>query len=200
MKNLFNGIWSENPTFRIILGMCPTLAVSVAAINGLGMGIATTFVLIFSNVIISSLRKLIPDAIRIPSMIVIVATFVTITDSVIAAYFPELYKALGIYIPLIVVNCIILGRAEAFAIKNSVTASFWDGLGMGIGFTWALTVLAAIRELIGAGTVFGFSVFGSSYQPILMVIMPSGAFFCLALLIALFNAIEKGKNKATCEI
>jgi electron transport complex protein RnfE len=180
--------------------MCPTLAVSVAAINGLGMGIATTFVLIFSNVIISSLRKLIPDAIRIPSMIVIVATFVTITDSVIAAYFPELYKALGIYIPLIVVNCIILGRAEAFAIKNSVTASFWDGLGMGIGFTWALTVLAAIRELIGAGTVFGFSVFGSSYQPILMVIMPSGAFFCLALLIALFNAIEKGKNKATCEI
>ena len=198
MKNFLNGLWGENPTFRIVLGMCPTLAVSVAAINGIGMGIATTFVLVCSNVIISAMRKLIPDAVRIPSMIVIVATFVTITDLTIAVNFPALYAALGIYIPLIVVNCIILGRAEAFAMKNGVVSAFGDGLGMGLGFTWAITALASIREIVGAGTFFGIPVLGTAYQPILMVLMPSGAFFCLAFLMALMNAVSKKRTENVC--
>lgn len=193
MKFFFNGLWGENPTFRIVLGMCPTLAVSVAAINGIGMGLATTFVLVCSNVIISALRHKIPDSIRIPSMIVVVATFVTIVDLVMAAYFVALHKALGIFIPLIVVNCIILGRGEAFAIRNKVSQAFLDGLGMGLGFTWALTTLSIFREVLGSGTIFGFPVLGPAYQPILLALMPSGAFFALALLIATFNAFSRKK-------
>ena len=186
-KVLTNGIIKENPTFRLLLGMCPTLAVTTAAINGLGMGLSTTVVLIGSNVVISALRKIIPNSIRIPAFVVIIASFVTIVQMLLQAYVPSLYDALGIYIPLIVVNCIILGRAEAFAFSHSVGASACDGIGMGIGFTLSLTVLGGIREIIGAGTIFGISLFGASYEPALLVIMPAGGFITLGLCIGLIN-------------
>lgn len=189
------GIIDENPIFRIVLGLCPTLAVSTAAINGLSMGAATTFVLVCSNFIISLLRKVIPENVRIPAYVVVIATFVTIADYVMGAFIPELHKALGIFIPLIVVNCIILGRAEAFANKNTVSLSIADGFGMGIGFTLSLLTIASIREIIGTGTIFGLSVFGPNYQPAIMMILPPGGFITIGTLLALFNYLEARSNK-----
>ena len=190
-KHFTNGLIKENPTFRLLLGMCPTLAVTTSAINGLGMGLATTVVLIGSNVVISALRKIIPDKIRIPAFVVIIASFVTIVGMLMKAYVPALDAALGIYIPLIVVNCIILGRAEAFAFSNPVLASFADGAGMGLGFTLSLTVLGSIREIIGAGAIFGLSIFGAGYEPVLIFILPPGAFLPLGVGIAAINKITE---------
>ena len=187
-KHFTNGLIKENPTFRLLLGMCPTLAVTTSAINGLGMGLATTVVLIGSNVVISALRKIIPDKIRIPAFVVIIASFVTIVGMLMKAYVPALDAALGIYIPLIVVNCIILGRAEAFAFSNPVLASF---AGMGLGFTLSLTVLGSIREIIGAGAIFGLSIFGAGYEPVLIFILPPGAFLTLGVGIAAINKITE---------
>lgn len=188
-----NGIIDDNPTFVQVIGMCPTLAVTSSAINGIGMGLSTAIVLTCSNLVISALRKVIPDKIRIPAFIVVIATFVTIVQMVLKAYVPALDKALGLYIPLIVVNCIILARAESFASKNGVLASAVDGVGMGLGFTVALTVLGAVRELLGAGSIFGLSLFGASYQPALLFILPPGAFLTLGFLMALFNKLVKKK-------
>ncbi|MBU4541139.1 MAG: electron transport complex subunit E [Firmicutes bacterium] len=187
MKNLTRGIIRENPIFVLLLGMCPTLAVTTSAVNGLGMGLATTAVLICSNVVISALRKVIPDNIRIPAFVVIIASFVTIVGMLMKAYLPALDASLGLFIPLIVVNCVILGRAEAFAFGNGVVDSFADGLGMGLGFTMALTILGSIREILGAGSIFGFSLFGAAYEPVLLMILPPGAFLTLGLLIGLIN-------------
>ncbi len=190
-KSVFlNGILSENPTFRLVLGTCPTMAVTTSAINGVGMGLAATFVLIGSNVVISLLRKFIPDKIRIPAFIVVICTFVTIVQMLMQAFVPALYASLGMFIPLIVVNCIILARAEAFASKHPVGASAMDGLGMGIGFTLAITLIGAIRELIGNGSLFGLQVFGASYEPMLLVILPAGGFIVFGLLLALFNVLS----------
>ncbi len=195
IKKIFlNGITKENPVFRLVLGMCPTLAVTTAAINGVGMGLAATFVLVGSNLVIALLKNFIPDRVRIPAFIVVIATFVTMVQLLMEAFVPALFDSLGIFIPLIVVNCIILQRAEAFASKNSVFSSVVDGLGMGIGFTLALTLLASIREIIGAGTIFGFSLFGAAYQPALIFIMAPGGFITLGLIMALLNAM--GKKKA----
>lgn len=187
ISNLTRGIIRENPIFVMMLGMCPTLGVSTSGINGLGMGLATAFVLILSNVFISAVKNLIPDIIRIPSFIVIIASFVTVIEMLMQAYLPTLYQALGIYIPLIVVNCIILGRAEAFASKNSVWQSFLDGVGMGLGFTMALTILGTIREILGNGSVFGWSFVGEDAHPMLLFIMPPGAFLALAGIIIVVN-------------
>ena len=190
-QDLTRGLLKENPTFRLVLGMCPTLAVTTLAINGLGMGLSATAVLVCSNVIISSLRKLIPDSVRIPCYIVVIATFTTMIDLLLKAYQPALYDALGVFVPLIVVNCIILGRAEAFAGKRPVFRSLLDGLGMGIGFTLALLILSAIREIIGSGTIFGIALFGPSFEPMTIFATPPGAFFALALLLGLTNIIFK---------
>ena len=185
----FNGVINENPTFRLVLGTCPTLAVTTSAINGLGMGAAATFVLLGSNAVISLLRNFIPDQVRIPAFIVVICTFVTMVQMLMQAFVPSLYDALGMFIPLIVVNCIILARAEAFASKNRVLPSIVDGLGMGVGFTLAITVMGAIRELIGAGTVFGIQVMSSGYQPMLLIVMASGGFLTFGLYLGLFNLI-----------
>ena len=190
-----NGIVNENPTFRLLLGMCPTLAISTAASSGVGMGLAATFVLVFSNIVISSLRKIIPDKVRIPCFIVVIATFVTIIDLVIKAFIPSLSSTLGIFIPLIVVNCIIFARAEAFAFKNAVLPSAMDGLGMGLGFTLALTVLASVREIIGAGTWFGMQVMPEGYVPMGIVISPAGGFIMLGILLLVVNALVKYVEK-----
>jgi len=176
VKNLTRGIIRENPTFVLLLGMCPTLAVTTSAVNGMGMGLATLVVLVGSNVVISAMRKIIPDNIRIPAFVVIIASFVTIIGMLMKAYLPTLDAALGIFIPLIVVNCIILARAEAFAFSNGVLDSFADGLGMGLGFTLALTLLGSIREILGAGSIFGFPLLGTAYEPVLLMILPPGAF------------------------
>ncbi|RBP46722.1 electron transport complex subunit RsxE [Garciella nitratireducens] len=192
-KIIKNGIFNENPIFRLLIGMCPTLAVTTAATNGVGMGLSTTVVLVCSNVVISLFRKVIPDKIRIPAYIVVIATFVTIVQMILQAFIPSLYEALGLYIPLIVVNCIILGRAEAFASKNGVLNSFADGIGMGLGFTVALTILGSIREILGAGTIFGASLFGEAFEPIGMMIMPPGAFLTLGLLIGFINKLTEKK-------
>lgn len=198
LKHLTNGLIKENPTFRLLLGMCPTLAVTTSAINGVGMGLATTVVLIGSNVVISALRKVIPDKIRIPAFVVIIASFVTIVGMLMKAYIPALDAALGIYIPLIVVNCIILGRAEAFASSNTVMASLADAVGMGLGFTISLMVLGSIREILGAGSIFGFSILGAAYEPVLLMILPPGAFLTLGLGIAAINKITtKLQDKKT---
>lgn len=190
LKNVFfNGVITENPTFRLVLGTCPTLAVTTSAMNGLGMGAAATFVLVCSNAVVSLLRRFIPNTVRIPAFIVIISTFVTMVQLMMQAFLPELNESLGIFIPLIVVNCIILGRAEAFASKNPVGASVVDGLGMGVGFTLALTLIGIIRELIGNGSVFGFTVLGASYQPMLLFVMASGGFLTFGILLGLFNAI-----------
>lgn len=196
---LTNGIIRENPIFRLLLGMCPTLAVSTLAINGLGMGLATTAVLIGSNVCISALRKIIPDDIRIPAFVVVIASFVTIVGMLMKAYVPALDAALGIFIPLIVVNCIILGRAEAFAFGHTVLESLADAIGMGIGFTMSLTVLGAVREIVGAGTIFGFSLFGAAYEPMILMILPPGAFLTLGLGIGLINKISNLSRKKKAE-
>ncbi|MBN2286017.1 MAG: electron transport complex subunit E [Tissierellales bacterium] len=193
LKIFKNGLVDENPTFAQLLGMCPTLAVTTSAINGMGMGLATTTVLIGSNLAISLLRKVIPDKIRIPAFVVVIATFVTIIDMFMHAYAFDLYKSLGLFIPLIVVNCLILGRAEAYASKNSIVPSIVDAVGMGLGFTIALTVLGAIREILGAGSIFGFNMLGEAFKPVLVMILPPGAFLALGLLIGLVNVISKKK-------
>jgi electron transport complex protein RnfE len=184
------GFWSENAVFRLLLGLCPALAVTTSAENGLGMGLATTFVLVCSNIVISSLRKVIPPKVRIPSFIVVIASFVTVVQLSMEAYFYDLHKALGIFIPLIVVNCLILGRAEAFASKNKLVPAVVDGVGMGLGFTLALFVLGAVRELFGAGTLLGYAVFGAGYQPLLLMILPPGAFIAMGLLLAGMNRFD----------
>ena len=188
-REFTKGFWKENPIFRLVLGMCPTLAVTTAAINGIGMGLATTFVLVCSNVVISLLRNLIPPRVRIPSFIVVIASFVTIVDLVMAGFFYQLHKTLGLFIPLIVVNCIILGRAEAFASKHPLTDSVADGLGMGLGFTLSLLVLGSIREVLGNGTLFDVPAFGPGYFPFLVMILPPGAFITLGFLLALMNRL-----------
>ncbi|MCI8745018.1 MAG: electron transport complex subunit E [Lachnospiraceae bacterium] len=201
LERLYNGIVKENPTFILMLGMCPTLAVTTSAFNGLGMGLSTLAVLVVSNLIISALRNVIPDKVRIPAYIVIVASLVTVVQLLIQAYIPALYDALGIYIPLIVVNCIILGRAEAYASKNPPLLAGFDGIGMGLGFTIALTCMGFFRELIGAGTVFSGTSFAYSlpkiYEPISIFVLAPGAFLVLALIIAFLNAmnIENNGNK-----
>ena len=178
VERLYNGIIKENPTFVLMLGMCPTMAVTTAAMNGLGMGLSTSVVLILSNMMISLLRKVIPDKVRMPAYIVVVASFVTIVQFLLQAYVPSLYEALGLYIPLIVVNCIILGRAESYASKNPVGTSIFDGIGMGLGFTVGLTVIGIFRELLGAGTIFGFDVLNRfNYEPIAILVLAPGAFF-----------------------
>lgn len=195
-ERLFNGIIKENPTLVLMLGMCPTLAVTTSAINGLGMGLTTTVVLALSNAIISMLRKIIPDKVRIPAFIVIIASFVTIVELLLEGFIPSLYSALGLYIPLIVVNCIILGRAESYAYKNPVIPSFFDGLGMGLGFTCSLTIIGLVREIIGAGEAFGFSVMPDSYIPVSIFVMAPGAFFVLAVLVAIQNKVKiEGEKK-----
>lgn len=190
LKTLTNGILKENPTFALVLGMCPTLATTTSAINGMSMGLATLFVLVCSNVVISLLKNLIPDKVRIPAFIVVIATFVTMVQLAMQAYLPAIYDVLGLFIPLIVVNCIVLGRAEAFAAKNSVGLSALDGLGMGLGFTLSLTVLGMIREILGAGTLFGFQVYNNHYATLIFVLAP-GAFICLAYLMAAVNKLQK---------
>ena len=191
IKTFLNGVIKENPTFVLFLGMCPTLAVTTSVVNGIGMGLSTMAVLICSNVVISMLRKFIPSKVRIASYIVIVAGFVTVVEMLLKAYLPALSQSLGIYIPLIVVNCIILGRAEAFASKNGIFASALDGIGMGVGFTIALTLIAAVREILGAGTFAGISLFGDAFQPASIMILPPGAFLTLGILLAVINAVSK---------
>ncbi len=205
LERLKCGMITENPTFVQMLGMCPTMAVTTSAINGLGMGLTTTVILILSNMMISALRRVIPDKVRIPAYIVIVASFVTIVQFLLQGYIPSLYDSLGIYIPLIVVNCIILGRAESYASKNNVWLSMFDGIGMGLGFTIGLTAIGIFRELFGNGTVFGFRFMPSNYEPMTILILAPGAFFVLACLIAVQNKvrIEKAKKSGgaiiTCE-
>jgi electron transport complex protein RnfE len=188
------GLWRENAVFRLLLGLCPALAVTTSAENGLGMGLATTFVLVCSNIVVSSLRKVIPPKVRIPSFIVVIASFVTVVQLCMEAYFYDLYKALGIFIPLIVVNCLILGRAEAFASKNRLVPAVVDGVGMGFGFTLALFVLGAVREIFGSGTLLGYSIFGAGYQPFLLMILPPGAFIAMGLLLAGMNLFDTRKQ------
>ncbi|TCL59948.1 electron transport complex protein RnfE [Kineothrix alysoides] len=189
-ERLFNGLVKENPTFVLMLGMCPTLAVTTSAINGLGMGLTTMAVLALSNMFISLLRNIIPDKVRIPAFIVVIASFVTMMELLLEGFLPSLYDALGIYIPLIVVNCIILGRAEAYASKNPVIPSFFDGVGMGLGFSFALTCIGAVREIIGAGEIFGYHIMPEAYVPCTIFIMAPGAFFVLAALTAIQNKIK----------
>lgn len=198
-ERLMNGLVKENPTFVLMLGMCPTLAVTTSAINGIGMGLSTTAVLIMSNMMISMLRKIIPDSVRMPAFIVIVASFVTIVDFLMEGFVPSLYDSLGLYIPLIVVNCIILGRAESYASKNPVIPSIFDGIGMGLGFTIGLTSIGIVRELIGSGKIFNMQILPDSYEPFTIFILAPGAFFVLACLVALQNKVKnnlarKGKK------
>jgi len=190
-SELVRGIWKENPLFVIVLGTCPALAVSTSVENGIGMGIAATFVLLCSNIVVAAVRRFVPDSVRIAVYIVIIASFVTIVDLVMSAYFRTLYNALGIFIPLIVVNCIILGRAESFASKNSVFLSIADAIGMGLGFTLALVMIASIREFLGNGTILGYHLLGGSYIPMLVMILPPGAFLTYGMLTAAANALNK---------
>ena len=194
-ERIYNGVIKENPTLVLMLGMCPTLAVTTSAVNGFGMGVSTLVVLVMSNLVISALRKMIPDDVRLPAYIVIVASLVTVVELLMEAYVPSIYSALGIYIPLIVVNCIILGRAEAYASKNPPLLSAMDGLGMGLGFTVSLSIIGFIRELLGAGTVFGVQVMPAAYKPIAIFIKAPGAFLVLAFLVIIMNAL-KIKNRA----
>lgn len=195
LERLYNGIIKENPTFVLMLGMCPTLAVTSSALNGLGMGVATMAVLIMSNLLISLLRKVIPNGVRVPVYIIIIASFVTIVEMLMHAYVTPLYNSLGIFIPLIVVNCIILGRAESYASKNNVLLSIFDGIGVGLGFTVGLTAIGIVRELLGSGCVFGIRVLPESYEPISIFILAPGAFFVLSILCAVMNKLTKGKKK-----
>lgn len=195
LKALKNGIINENPTFVQLLGMCPTLAVTTSLINAIGMGLSATFVLVCSNLVISLVRKFIPQKIRIASYIVIIAAFVSIIEMLLKAYLPSISSALGLFIPLIVVNCIILARAESFASKNSPTASMFDGLGMGLGFTLGLSVLGTVREILGNGTILGFDIFSGMYEPAIMFILPPGAFIVLGTILAIMNVVKDKKNK-----
>lgn len=207
LERLYNGIIKENPTFVLMLGMCPTLAVTTSAKNGFGMGMTTMVILALSNLMISMLRKMIPDSVRMPAYIVVVASFVTIVQFLLQGFIPSLYDSLGIYIPLIVVNCIILGRAEAYAMKNGPVLSAFDGIGMGLGFTVALALIGSFRELLGAGTIFGKQIMPAAFQPISIFILAPGAFFVLAALTALQNRLKmpcatngsvKQKKKGGC--
>lgn len=193
IKILLNGIGRENPTFVLLLGMCPTLGTTSSAINGLSMGLATMFVLVCSNVVISSLKNLIPDMVRIPSFIVVIATFVTVVQMCMEAFVPSLYASLGLFIPLIVVNCVVLGRAEAFAAKNDVLSSLVDGLGMGLGFTLALTLLGGIRELLGTGKLFTITLVPEEFGSLIFVLAP-GAFIVLGYLVAISNKLLSSKS------
>ena len=200
VERLYNGLVKENPTFVLMLGMCPTLAVTTSAINGVGMGLTTTVVLVMSNMLISMLRKIIPDSVRLPAFIVVVASFVTIVQFLLEGFIPSLYDSLGLYIPLIVVNCIILGRAESYASKNPVLPSIFDGIGMGLGFTIGLTSIGIVREVIGAGQIFGKQIMPSSYEPVTIFILAPGAFFVLAGLVAIQNKVKRNaanKGKET---
>lgn len=190
------GFWKDNAVFRLLLGLCPALAVTTSAENGLAMGLATTFVLVCANTVVSALRRVIPAQVRIPCFIVIIASFVTVVQLCMEAYFYDLHKALGIFIPLIVVNCLILGRAEAFASRKPMLPSLIDGIGMGLGFALALFVLGGVREIFGSGTILGLSVWGSGYQPLLLLILPPGAFIAMGLLLAVMNLIDarRGAN------
>ncbi len=199
LKIFTNGIIAENPTLRLVLGTCPTLAVTTAAKNGIGMGLAATAVLICSNAVISLLRKVIPDKVRIPAFITIIAGFVSVVQMLVKAFAPSIDKSLGIFLPLIVVNCIILARAEMFASKNPVLPSILDGLGMGIGFTCTLTLMGMIRELLGAGTVFGLTVTANHLTPMVIFLLPPGGFFVFGMLVALSNAIAKKNGKKTVD-
>ena len=190
LNTVLNGILRENPVFALVLGMCPTLATTTSAINGMSMGLATTFVLICSNVVISLLKNLIPDKVRIPAFIVVIATFVTMVQLLMQAYLPAIYEVLGLFIPLIVVNCVVLGRAEAFAAKNTVGLSALDGLGMGLGFTLSLTVIGAVRELLGTGNIFGLNLYSETYGMLIFVLAP-GAFIVLGYLMALVQKLLK---------
>ncbi len=193
LRVLINGIIKENPIFVLLLGMCPTLATTSSAINGMSMGLATTFVLICSNAAISLLKNFIPDMVRIPAFIVVIATFVTIIEMLMNAYVPALAESLGIFLPLIVVNCIVLGRAEAFAAKNSVVSSIFDGTGMGLGFTLALTALGSVRELLGSGKIFSISIYPEQYGSLIFILAP-GAFIALGYLIAIFNKLQQKRE------
>lgn len=198
--DVIRGLWKENPTFRLLIGMCPTLAITTSASNGVAMGLATTFVLVCSSAMISLLKSLIPKEVRIACYTVIIATFVTIVDYILAAFLPDMHQVLGLYIPLIVVNCIILARAETYASKAPVHLAIADGLGMGLGFTWAITFMASIRELLGMGTIFGYQIFGTSYTPVVMAILPPGGFLTLGILVGCMNQLtaylEARKKKA----
>ncbi|RCW58316.1 electron transport complex subunit RsxE [Halanaerobium sp. ST460_2HS_T2] len=194
-----NGLWQENPVFRLVIGMCPTLAVTNTMVNGLAMGLATSFVLISSEIVISLIKKLIPGNVRIPSYILIIATFVTFVDYFLKAFYPSIAASLSLFVPLIVVNCLILGRQETFASQNPVHRSFADALGMGIGFTWALLLLSAVRELFGMGSMFGLQILGDWYRPMVIMVLPAGAFITLGILIAIMNVISKNAtNDTTC--
>ena len=195
LERLYNGLIKENPTFVLMLGMCPTLAVTTSAINGLGIGLTTTVVLVMSNMLISMLRKIIPDSVRMPAFIVVVASFVTIVQFLLEGFIPSLYDSLGLYIPLIVVNCIILGRAESYASKNPVLPSIFDGIGMGLGFTVGLTSIGIVREILGAGQAFGKQIMPASYEPITIFILAPGAFFVLAGLVAIQNKVKLSAAK-----
>ena len=195
LQIISSGIVKNNPTFVLVLGMCPTLGTTTSAENGMGMGLATMAVLIMSNLVISLIKNIIPDKVRIPAFIVVIASFVTIIQMLMQAYVPALYGALGVFIPLIVVNCIILGRAEAFASKNSPLDSILDGVGIGLGFTLALTLIGSIRELVGNGSIFGISLLGASYQPMLLIILPAGGFLVFGSLLGIINAIGNKRKK-----
>jgi electron transport complex protein RnfE len=190
-KDFTKGLVKENPIFRLMIGLCPTLAVSSTATDALGMGLATTFVLTASNAVVSALRRSIPAGMRIPIFIVIVSTFVTIVDYLMLAYFPAVHRSLGVFVPLIVVNCIVLGRAEAFAYRNDLTASIFDGLGMGLGFVLAIGTLGGIREVVGAGTLFGWAVLPAAWPPFLLMVLPPGAFLLIGLLMAALNRLTR---------
>lgn len=197
LDDLVKGIWGENPVFRLVLGICSFLAVSGTVINGLGMGLAASFVLIASNAMIAAMRSVIPDKIRIPCYIIVIASFVTIVDLVMAAYTPDLSNALGIFIPLIVVNCIIFARAEAFAAKNSVIRSIADAIGMGIGYTLSLVTIGIIREILGAGSLLGINILGESFPKFIVMVLPAGGFIVFGLLLAAFNKLDESRKKAT---
>lgn len=196
MRSVFlNGVLTENPTFRLVLGTCPALAVTTSAINGVGMGLAATFVLLGSNVVISLLRNFIPNKVRIPAFIVVICTFVTIIQLLMQAYVPSLYDALGIFLPLIVVNCIILARAEAYASKNGVIASAVDALGMGAGFTIAMILIGGVREILGAGTFMGMNLLGANFEPVLLMILPPGGFIVYGLWLGIINAVANRRRE-----
>lgn len=202
MKSVFlNGVITENPTFRLVLGTCPTMAITTSAINGIGMGLAATAVLIGSNLVISLLRNFIPDKVRIPAFVVVICTFVTVVQMLMQAFLPDLYASLGMFIPLIVVNCIILARAEAFASKNGPAASVFDGLGMGLGFTIAITIIGCIRELLGNGSIFGLDVFGAAFEPMILMVLAPGGFIVFGVLLGVMNFLmdrtaKKGGDRA----
>ncbi|MFW6381213.1 MAG: electron transport complex subunit RsxE [Bacillota bacterium] len=191
LNDFKNGLWQENPIFRLVIGMCPTLAVTNTATNGLAMGLATTFVLLASEIVISTIKKLIPNNVRIPSFILIIATFVTFVDYYLKAFFPAIAASLSLFVPLIVVNCLILGRQEAFASQNPLHRSIADALGMGAGFTWALVVLSMVRELLGMGSIFGWQILGNWYPQMIIMVLPAGAFISLGVLVGIMNYIAK---------